>query len=121
MEKIIKRFTPAYSRNNLFGIDYKLLGLMGFQPDRLVNFKSFFIFALSLLLEVLPEFYFIFAHSDDVQAVFMCLHEFVSLLVYVLKVFVFFFNRHNLCALINDLKLEWSRCEFIKIRLHLGV
>lgn len=112
MEKI-KSFIPKFTKNQLFEIDYKVLTLIGFTPDRMLNFRSFFIFSLCLLLEVFPEFYFIIAHSDDVQAVFMCLHEFFSLLVFVLKVFVFFFNRHNLVSLITDLNEEWKLCKII--------
>lgn len=106
-----KSFFAKFEQNKLLKIDYKVLALLGFTPERMVNFRSFFIFTLSLLLEVLPEFYFIVHHIDDVQKVFMCLHEFVSLLVYVLKVFVFFSHRHNLVALVGDLKQEWTNCE----------
>jgi hypothetical protein len=110
MESFLSRVTK-FEKNKLFEIDYKVLALLGFTPERMLNVRSFFIFTLSLLLEVLPEFYFIVRHINDVQAVFMCLHEFFSLLVYVLKVFVFFFHRHNLVSLVGDLKQEWNDCK----------
>lgn len=88
---------------------------MGFRPNRMVNLRSFSIFALCLLLEVFPELYFIIEQFHDVQAVFMCLHEFVSLLVFVLKMFIFFFNRHRLDSLITDLRNEWRNCESLKL------
>lgn len=97
----------------LFEIDYKVLTLVGFTPNNMLNIRSLFIFSLCLLFEVFPEFYFIISHVDDVQAVFMCLHEFVSLLVFVLKVFVFFINRHNLVSLIEDLNKEWKLCKLL--------
>lgn len=112
MEKLSKSFVPKFTKNNLFEIDFKVLDFLGFNPGRMVNWRSFVIFTLSLLLEVFPEFYFIVKNSDDVQAVFMCLHEFVSLLVYVIKVFIFFFNRHSLVSLISDLKKEWNGCKW---------
>lgn len=112
MERKLKNFLPEFTKNKIFVIDYKVLSFIGFTPEKMVNFRSFFIIFLSLVLEVFPELYFIINHSDDVQAVFMCLHEFVSLLVYVMKVFVFFFNRHTLTELISDLKRDWEKCEF---------
>lgn len=114
MKNILRRLVPSFNRNQIFEIDYKVLTLVGFRPDKMVNLRSMSIFILCLLLEVLPEFYFIVKHKHDVQAVFMCLHEFVSLLVFVLKTFVFFFNRHNLAKLITGLTTEWSNCEFDK-------
>lgn len=114
MAKIsIKRFLPVYTKNKLFDIDFKVLGLIGFTPDLIFNYRSLSIFLLSLVLEVLPEFYFILHHIDDVQAMFMCLHEFVSFLAYVVKVFVFFVNRHKMILLINDLKTEWRACKLL--------
>src|SRR4051812_11940566 len=111
MKNVVKRLVPTYQRNRLFEIDYKILTLVGFRPDQMVNLRSLSIFVLCLMLEVLPEFYFIIRHKHDVQAVFMCLHEFVSLLVFVLKTVILFFNRHNLASLITDLKTEWSDCK----------
>lgn len=111
----MKNFIPDFVKNQIFEIDYKVLTLIGFTPERMINLRSFFIFTLSLVLEVFPELYFIINHLDDVQAVFMCLHEFVSLLVYVLKVFVFFSNRHVLAELISDLKSYWKKCKQISM------
>lgn len=114
MANKLKEFFPDFTANKIFEIDYKVLSFIGFTPEKMINWRSFFIFSLSLVLEVLPELYFIIHHSKDVQAVFMCLHEFVSLLVYVLKVFVFFFNRQTLVELIEDLKENWRKCEFCR-------
>lgn len=112
MERKLKNFFPKFTKNKIFEIDYKVLSVIGFTPERMLNLRSFFIFFLSLVIEVFPELYFIMHHSNDVKAVFMCLHEFVSLLVHVLKVFVFFFNRQTLVELIEDLKESWRKCEF---------
>lgn len=120
MKKTIRSLLPVYIKNNLFDIDFKVLGAIGFTPEQIFNSRSLSIFLLSLLLEVLPEFYFILHHLDDVQAVFMCLHEFVSLLVYVVKVFIFFAHRHKIISLINDLKEEWRSCKSSK-RIRLGL
>lgn len=120
MEKLRKSFVPKFTKNNLFEIDFKVLDFVGFNPGRMVNWRSFVIFTLSLLLEVFPECYFIVKHSHDVQAVFMCLHEFVSLLVYVIKVFIFFVSRHSLVSLISDLKKEWNCCKWPRAWLFLS-
>lgn len=112
MKNIIKCIVPSFNRNQLFEIDYKVLTLVGFRPDRMINLRSTSIFVLCLLLEVIPEFYFIVKHKHNVQAVFMCLHEFVSLLVFVLKTIIFFINRHKLASLVTGLTTEWSNCEF---------
>lgn len=110
MEKV-KKYFPRFETNKLFVFDYKLLALVGFTPENMANSKLLIIVVLNLLLEVLPELYFIIHNSNDVQAVFMCLHEFVSFLVFVLKVFVMFRNRNKMVSLITALKSEWENCE----------
>lgn len=114
MKKTIGSLLPVYTKNKLLDIDFTVLGAIGFTPEQIFNSRSLSIFLLSLLLEVLPEFYFILHHIDDVQSVFMCLHEFLSLLVYVVKVFIFYANRHKIISLIYDLKEEWRSCKLLK-------
>lgn len=109
----MKRLIAKFKRDNLLEIDYQILGSLGFTPDLLMNVKSFLIFFLCCFLEIFPGLYFIIKHADDVKAVFMCLHEFASFLVFVLQVFVIFFNRHNLVSLITDLKEAWKCCKFL--------
>lgn len=114
MRQGIKSILPEFKANKLLDTDLKILTFLGFNPEGMINIRSFLIFSLSLVLEIFPEFNFIVKHSDDVQAVFMCLHEFVSLLVFVVKVIVFFLNRNKIVSLISELREEWSRCEFVK-------
>lgn len=110
MEKV-KKHIPKFETNKLFAIDYKVLALVGFTPDNMANLRLLIIVLLNLSLEVFPELYFIIHNFEDVRAVFMCLHEFVSLLVFVLKVFVMFRNRHKMVSLITELMSEWQICE----------
>ena len=108
---VIKMF-PKFTKNNLFAIDLKILNLIGFWPANLINFRSFFIVISSLALEIVPEFLFILKNLKDVQKVFMCLHEFVSLLVYLIKITILFFHRKKVNALIENLHDEWFECKF---------
>lgn len=99
---------------NLFEIDGIVLGkYLGYWPDgnKLLNLKSIGIFILCISLEVIPGLGFIVHNINDIARVFMCLHEFVSFLVFVSKIFVYFMNRHNLKDLIDELKSEWLLCK----------
>lgn len=118
MWQTIRTVVPTFQRNHLFVVDFMVLGkFLKFWPDRIINLKAFAIFALSIVMEVLPEFSFIIKNLNNVQALFMCLHEFISLLVYVLKVLVFFYNRKIIFRLIEDLREEWKTCRFNKLWL----
>lgn len=114
MEKIkenLKNQIPTFVANKLFVIDYKVLALVGFTPENMANFRLLIIVFLNFSLEIIPEFYFILHNINDVRAVFMCLHEFVSFLVFVLKVCIMFCNRHRMVSLVTELKNEWEKCE----------
>ena len=102
------------SVTNLFDIDGIVLGKhLGYWPDgnKLLNLKSVAIFVLCICLEVIPGLGFIIHNINDIARVFMCLHEFVSFVVFVLKIFVYFMNRFNLKDLIDQLKSEWLLCK----------
>lgn len=104
------------SVTNLFEIDGIVLGKhLGYWPDgnQLLNLKSIVIFVLCICLEVIPGLGFIIHNINDIARVFMCLHEFVSFLVFVSKIYVYFMNRHNLKELIDQLKSEWLLCKII--------
>ena len=112
MAAIVKRFLPKFSQHNLLEVDTKMFGFLGILPDQIGNLKSLSIFIGSWFLETLPGLFFILKHRHDVKAVFMCLHEFVCLLVYAIKFLTFYFRRHDLLKLVNDLRKEWNACEF---------
>lgn len=100
--------------NILFEIDGIVLGkYLGYWPDgnKLLNFKSITLLLLCISLEVIPGLGFIVHNINDIARVFMCLHEFVSFLVLVSKILVYFANRHNLKDLIDELNSEWLLCK----------
>jgi hypothetical protein len=104
---------PKFVKNRIFAIDSKVLNLHGFWPESMPNYRTVALFLTSILFIILPEFFFILKHINNVQMIFMCLHEFVSFFVYVIKCFSLLINREKTASLIENLRIEWIKCEIL--------
>nr|QGW50702.1 odorant receptor 4 [Propsilocerus akamusi] len=73
MWQTIRTVVPTFQRNHLFVVDFMVLGkFLKFWPDRIINLKAFAIFALSIVMEVLPEFItFMFHPSLGIDVLFI--------------------------------------------------
>jgi hypothetical protein len=75
----------------------------------MINWKSFVIIFLNLFFEIVPEYYFFYHHRSSIAKVFACLHEVVSLTIYLIKAIMIFLSRKNFNLLIEGLKEEWIK------------
>jgi len=106
-----KKVFPDFKKAELFAIDEKFLSMLGFWPRNVINFRSLFFVLSCLSLEVIPELCFIIKNLHDIQKVFMCLHEFISLIVLLIKILILVVNRHKMFNLISNLRNEWKNCK----------
>lgn len=107
-----KKLFPEFKKSALFAIDEKFLSILGFWPGNVINFRSIFFVISCLSLEIIPEMCFIIKNRHDIQKVFMCLHEFITLIVLLIKIFILVHNRDQMFDLINNLRNEWKKCKF---------
>ncbi|KAL7028228.1 hypothetical protein ACKWTF_005766 [Chironomus riparius] len=104
-----KKLFPDFKKAELFAIDEKFLSMLGFWPGNVINIRSIFFVISCLSLEIIPGLCFIIKNLHDIQKVFMCLHEFISLIVLMIKIFILLLNRDEMFSLISNLKNEWKK------------
>lgn len=97
-----------FSKNQLFVIDFKILNFFGNWPGNFLNLRCAVIFLSSFLLELFPEVYFIYENWNDVLKLFMCLHELITVIVYVIKMSILLIKRKKIMKLVNELKEKWA-------------
>lgn len=106
--KKFKNFLPKFYNKELFATDFKILDFFGFWPGNLITLRSAAVFISSFVLEFFPELFFIYQFSNDTQRVFMCLHEFMTVIIYLIKMSLLFTKRNKIVKLINELRLKWN-------------
>ena len=106
-----KKLFPDFKKAELFAVDEKFLSMLGFWPGNVINTRSIFFVISCLSLEIIPELCFIIKNIHDIQKVFMCLHEFISLIVLMIKIFILLLNKDEMFDLISNLRNEWKNCK----------
>lgn len=96
------------SKSQLFAIDFNILNLLGSWPGNLINLRFAAILTSSFFLELIPEVFFIYENRNDVLKIFMCLHEFVTVIIYVIKMTIMLIKRKKIMKLVNELKKIWA-------------
>lgn len=96
------------SKNQLFVIDFKILNFFGNWPGNFINLRCAVIFISSFLLELFPEVYFVYENWNNVLKIFMCLHEFITVIVYVIKMSILLIKRKKIMKLVDELKEKWA-------------
>lgn len=96
------------SKSQLFAIDFNILNLLGSWPGNLINLRFAAILISSFFLELIPEVFFIYENRNDVLKIFMCLHEFVTVIIYVIKMTIMLIKRKKIMKLVNELKKIWA-------------
>ena len=95
-------------KSQLFVIDYKILNLLGNWPGNFINLRNAVIFISSFFLELFPEVYFIYENRNDVLKIFMCLHELVTVIIYIIKMSILLVKRQKIVKLVKELKKIWA-------------
>lgn len=104
----LESYLPEFKCNELFVTDFRILNFFGFWPGNLISFRSALVFVSSFALELFPEIYFLYAFSDDIQRIFMCLHELTTVIIYLIKMSLLFTKRNKIVKLVNELRIKWS-------------
>lgn len=112
----LKSFFPSFTKNKLFVIDYKILNFFGNWPGNLINLRSGVLFLSGFLL-LFTEIYFFCHFIDDVQKIFTCLHEMVTVVIYITKMTILLVKRKKIKALISKITMRWNKSIILFIYL----
>lgn len=109
-----KNFLPQFTFKKLFVIDFQVLSFFGFWPENLISLKSAVLFVSSFAFEFFPEVFFIYEFSNNIQKIFMCLHEITTVIIYFFKMTLLFSKRNKIVKLVDDLRVKWNESERFK-------
>jgi hypothetical protein len=107
----LRNFFPKFNSNELFATDFRILNFFGFWPGNLISLRSAIIFISSFAFELFPEIYFLYEYSNDIQRIFTCLHELMTVIIYLIKMSLLFTKRNKIMSLVNELRAKWNESE----------